>query len=79
MFATAVIKTESVITQTSGQSILIDLTDKQEITVSYKVNEGWNNPPHTKWFDAGSELAPILIIPSQQLYDAAQNELRNLK
>lgn len=73
-FATNVIKTKTVITQSVGQGILIDMTNNQDCSVTYTINTGWDwneSEVDAKAFPAGSELVPRLIIPSQTLKDMA--------
>jgi len=74
MFGTNTMVTKTVIAKSIGPGIIIDLTEKQERYVSYDANKGWKwNPKegYAKDYEAGSDLVPQLIIPSQDLKRAA--------
>ncbi|VVB69640.1 Uncharacterised protein [uncultured archaeon] len=78
MFANKPIVTKTVIAQSVGPGLLIDLTNKQERTISYDVNKNWIWDPkegYAEAYAAGSDLAPRLIIPSEGLKMASMNLL----
>jgi hypothetical protein len=79
MFANKPIVTKTVIAQSVGPGLLIDLTNKQDRTVSYDVNKNWiwdKQEGYAEAYEAGSELAPRLIIPSENLKMATMSALK---
>lgn len=77
MFANKPIVTKTVIAQSVGPGILIDLTNKQERTVTYDVDKNWSwdkQEGYAATYEAGSDLAPRLILPSETMKDAVMRE-----
>lgn len=69
MFATNPVNTGTVIEQSFGPGILIDMTGQTApVSVSFDINLGWTGPGNTTNFAASAQLVPMLINPgtSQQ-------------
>ncbi|HEX2080112.1 MAG TPA: hypothetical protein VHG08_20595 [Longimicrobium sp.] len=67
MFATTELNTGTVIEQSYGQGILINLTGTNSQTVSYDINGGWTWAGGGNWattYPANENLVPLLIQPN---------------
>jgi hypothetical protein len=66
MFSTQPVDTGTVIEQSYGPGILIDLTASNQRTVNYDINAGWNwgGFSWAQQFPPNSNLVPLLIEPS---------------
>jgi hypothetical protein len=67
-FATLAVDTGKVIFQSFAPAALFDLTSENELSVGYDIDKGWlTADPNIKLYQAGTDLAPLLLVPSASL------------
>jgi hypothetical protein len=66
MFSTTPVNTGTVIEQSYGSGVLVDLTAQPQMSATFDINNGWTPAPGVTTYGPNTTLAPLLIIAGQQ-------------